>query len=427
MWVLDGGKNALFAYDLATGELIAEHALDSSNDDPRGLWSDGVTLWVSDHGAKRLFAYRIPQDAETASADEDDAAEEEDLGLERVIDEEFKDLPKASNNSPRGIWSDGDVMYVADESDDKVYTYNLPDAIDARLASLTLSGVEFGEFDPARTDYEGSVAEGLTETVVTTEAMQRRTDVDIEPPDADEEADGHQVVLQDLGEITVTVTSADGNRRRVYVVRLGGPEREAPSDPTPRCFRGDVVEGFSLLIYEGGSLENLVVCAASRHVVALYVLDHGVYVSYIVGAPGFVNSSFHELYPDGVLPLTPLVAGSDGPPSGGHVVDGLAEDEPATLRGSSCLYGEIATGFSLAIFEGGSVEELEACGRGFGIAAFYALHEGDWVSFILGAPGFVNRPFFELYDDGLPALTPLVAKRDSPPADNAGSGDAAEN
>ena len=427
IWVLDGGKNALFAYDLATGELIAEHALDSSNDDPRGLWSDGVTLWVSDHGAKRLFAYRIPQDAETASADEDDAAEEEDLGLERVIDEEFKDLPKASNNSPRGIWSDGDVMYVADESDAKVYTYNLPDAIDARLASLTLSGVEFGEFDPARTDYEGSVAEGLTETVVTAEAMQRRTDVDIEPPDADEEADGHQVVLQDLGEITVTVTSADGNRRRVYVVRLGGPEREAPSDPTPRCFRGDVVEGFSLLIYEGGSLENLVVCAASRHVVALYVLDHGVYVSYIVGAPGFVNTSFHELYPDGVLPLTPLVAGSDGPPSGGHVVDGLAEDEPATLRGSSCLYGEIATGFSLAIFEGGSVEELEACGRGFGIAAFYALHEGDWVSFILGAPGFVNRPFFELYDDGLPALTPLVAKMDSPPADNADSGDAAEN
>ena len=35
---------------------------------------------------------------------------------------------------PRGIWSDGDVMYVAVESDGKVYTYNMPDAIDARLA-----------------------------------------------------------------------------------------------------------------------------------------------------------------------------------------------------------------------------------------------------------------------------------------------------
>ena len=45
-------------------------------------------------------------------------------------------------------------MYVADESDDRVYTYNMPDAIDARLASLTLSGVDIGEFDPGRPDYE---------------------------------------------------------------------------------------------------------------------------------------------------------------------------------------------------------------------------------------------------------------------------------
>ena len=406
VWVLDGGKNALFAYDLASGELIAEYALDDANGDPRGLWSDGVTVWVSDHGAKRLFAYRLAaQDAETTTGEDEEAAP-----LDRVRDEEFAHLSRASNNSPRGIWSDGDVVYVADESDDKVYSYNLPGAIDARLASLTLSGIEFGEFDPGRTEYEGVAGEGVTETTVEAPAMQRRADVGIDPPDADAEADGHQVALQDLGEISVTVSSADGSRRRVYVVRLGGPEREAPSDPTSRCFRGDVVEGFSLLIYEGGSLENLVVCAASRYVVALYVLDHGVYVPYIVGAPDFVNRSFHELYPDGVLPLTPLVAGSDGPPSGGHVVDGLAQDEPATLRESNCLYGEIATGFSLAIFEGGSVEELEACGRGFGIAAFYALHEGDWVPFILGAPDFVNAAFRELFAAGLPAVTPLVVK-----------------
>ena len=33
-------------------------------------------------------------------------------------------------------------MYVADESDGKVYTYNMPDAIDARLATLSLSGLD---------------------------------------------------------------------------------------------------------------------------------------------------------------------------------------------------------------------------------------------------------------------------------------------
>ena len=145
-------------------------------------------------------------------------------------------------------------MYVADESDDRVYTYNTPDAIDARLASLTLSDVDIGEFDRRRTDYEGSVAEGLTETVVTAGAMQRGTDVDIDPPDADGEADGYQVALQDLGEITVTVTSADGSREKVYRVRFAEEVWDPARDPWPHCLRGAVSEGFSLVVYEGFSL-----------------------------------------------------------------------------------------------------------------------------------------------------------------------------
>ena len=150
MWVLDGRADALFAYDFESGEQLGQYALDPANDDPRGIWSDGVTIWVSDHGAKRLIAYRLPAPEGPAAED----AEPQDL--ERVRDEEFPNtvLSRASNNSPRGIWSDGDVMYVADESDDRVYSYNMPDAIDARLASLTLSGVDIGEFDPGRTDYE---------------------------------------------------------------------------------------------------------------------------------------------------------------------------------------------------------------------------------------------------------------------------------
>ena len=107
MWVLDGRADALFAYALASGELLAEYELDSANDDPRGLWSDGVTIWVSDHGAKRLIAYRLPvlPDAETDPGEED--ADDDARELERVSDEEFTELSKASNNSPRGIWSDG--------------------------------------------------------------------------------------------------------------------------------------------------------------------------------------------------------------------------------------------------------------------------------------------------------------------------------
>ena len=390
----------------------AEYALDPANDDPRGIWSDGVTIWVSDHGAKRLIAYRLPvlPDAETDSGEED--ADDDARELERVSDEEFTELSKASNNSPRGIWSDGEVMYVADESDDRVYTYNMPDAIDARLASLTLSGVDFGEFDPRRPEYEGAVGEGVTETVVTAEAMQRRTTIAIDPQDADVEADGHQVALQDLGEITVTVTSQDGSRTRVYRVQFPDTGWDPARDPWPHCLRGAVSEGFSLVVYEGGSVDELVSCAESRGIVALYAPHEGVYVSHILGAPDFVNREFREIFADGLPLMVPLVAASNGPPSAdpfGDLDDGGQQPWP------ECLRGDIAAGFSLVVYEGGSVDELEACAQSRDVAALYTLNDGEFVSYIIGAPEFVNQAFRELYVGGAPSITPLVARSEGPP------------
>ena len=412
MWVLDGRTDALFAYALASGELLAEYALDSANDDPRGIWSDGVTIWVSDHGAKRLIAYRLPvlPDTETDPGEED--ADDDARELERVRDEEFTELSKASNNSPRGIWSDGEVMYVADESDDRVYSYNMPDAIDARLASLTLSGVDIGAFSSSNTEYEAVVADGVTETTVEASTVQQRAAVTIDPDDADDtEANGYQVALEGLGEITVTVTSADDSRSRTYRVVLEGPEPEATPEPTPEpwthCLRGAVSEGFSLVVHERGSVEELIGCAESRGIVALYALHEGVYVSHILGAPDFVNAGFLELFPDGLPPITPLVAASNGPPSAdpfGDLDDGGRQPWP------ECLRGAVAAGFSLVVYEGGSVDELEACARSADITALYALSEGEFVSYILGAPDFVTQPFRDLFADGLPLMTPLVAR-----------------
>ena len=414
MWVLDGVRNALFAYDLASGDPLAECALDAANDDPRGLWSDGVTVWVSDHIAKRLFAYRLPvlPDAEADAAEDD--ADEGDKEVERVRDEEFRELSKASNNSPRGLWSDGDVMYVADESDGRVYSYNMPDAIDARLASLTLSGVDIGEFDSAREDYTGAPDEGVTETTVEATAAQSRAVVVIDPPDADgDEENGDQAALGGLGEITVTVTSADGSRTRVYVVRLGDPEQEATPEPWPHCLRGDVDPGFSLVLYEGGSVEELEDCAEGRHVSALYATHDGAFVPHILGAPSFVNRSFRELYAAGVPPITLLLAKSDGPATaepgaGGPPGGGAPEPWP------HCLRGDVAEGFALVLYEGGGVEDLAACARGRGVTALYALDDGAFVPHILGAPAFVNRDFGELFADGLPAATPLLARSEAP-------------
>ena len=410
MWVLDGGKESLFGYDFVSGESLAEYALDDANDDPRGLFFDGVTFWVSDHGEKRIFAYRL-------QAGEDGADE-----LERNRDEEFPNtvLSRAGNNSPRGLWSDGEVMYVADESDARIYTYNMPDAIDARLSSLTLSGVDIGEFSPSHEEYEAVVADGVTETTVDAAAMQRRTDVDIHPPDIDEAAEGYQVALEDLGEITVTVTSADGSRERVYRVRLGEeevaelapeeaaePAPEEAAGPVASCLRGDIAVGFSLIVYAGGGLEDLEACAEGRNVAALYTLDEGTFTSLILGAPDFVNQPFRGLFAGGVPSISPFIVRSEGPPTA-DPGSGRTPDDGA--QWPDCLRGDIAAGFSLIVYEGGSAEQLEVCAQSLSVTALYALDDGEFVSLILGAPDFVNAPFSELFVDGVPPATPLIAR-----------------
>ena len=404
IWVLDGRRDALFAYGLASGALRGEYELAPANSDPRGLWSDGVSVWVSDHGAKRIFAYRLPGAPTEPAAEDADA-----LPLERARDEEFgqsRELTKASNNSPRGLWSDGDVMYVADASDDKVYTYNMPDAIDARLASLTLSGVDIGEFSPSRTEYEGVADDGVTLTTVAAAAEQRGATVAVAPVDADEDAEGHQIALAGVEEIAVTVTSSDGSRERVYRVRLAQTGWDPARDPWPHCLRGAVAVGFSLVAFEGGSIEDLAACAESRNVTVLYVLVEGEWVSYILGAPGFANEDFAGLYPDSIPALTPLIAKSEGPPSPAPESDGVPEFGPA------CLVGEIAAGFNLVVYAGGSVDDLVTCADHRDIAALYVLDDGVWVSYILGAPEFVNEAFAAVFPEGLPSVTPLIARSD---------------
>ena len=331
-------------------------------------------------------------------------------------DEEFWKLPRVSNNSPRGLWSDGDVMYVADESDGRVYTYNMPDAIDARLVSLALSDVEIGEFSRSQAEYEGVAADGATQTTVEARPAQSRARVVIDPLDADEVADGHQVALDGLEEITVTVTSPDESRMRVYRVRIGGAAEQLAA---PACLSGSIAVGFSLVISAAGSVEDLVACAQSRHVTTLYTLHDGGYLPYILGAPEFVNRSFRELYADGLPSFTPLIAKNEGSPSPAPASDDVPEFGP------DCLSGEIAVGFSLVLYEGGSVKDLEACAQSHDVTVVYALHEGEYVPYILGAPEFVNRSFRELFASGVPAATPFITKSEGQAGGD--GGDASDN
>ena len=286
MYVLDSVKDALFVYDFETGELFAEYPFDKLNQSPRGIWSDGVMLWVSDDGAKRLFAYRIA-----------------DGTLVRHEDEEFtfRSLLKAGNGSPRGIWSDGDVMFVIDERDDKVYSYNIPDKIIAQLASLSLNELELEEFSPNRFEYAGAVAYDLAATIVEAVATQEAAKVMIEPADADGDPEnGHQVTLESETTITVIVTSADGSRMKSYVIQVSKPP----------CLEGLKDEGLSEVTFAGGTVSDLEACARSLDVDALSHRPDGVWTALFLSAhlPEFVNRPFGTRFPEGLAPGETLIA-----------------------------------------------------------------------------------------------------------------------
>ena len=225
------------------------------------------------------------------------------------------------------------------------------------------------------------------------------------------------------GSTEVTVTAVLQIRRRSWKEPSPGttrPDRHRAREQFPEltshggsCLRGDVARGFSLVVHAGGPVDGLEDCARARGVTALYALREGRYVSWFAGAPGFVNEPFAELWepaahgePATIPAGTPLLAASVGPPS----ADPLPGPAIPAWPWSRCLGGQLVEGFSLVLYEGGDVEALAACARQLSVDAVYVLAAGEWVSYFVGAPDFVNRPFAELFAGGLPLAAPLVVR-----------------
>ena len=85
-------------------------------DGPAGLWSDGVTMWVSDDGAAkaRLLAYDLATFERDSSKDFTPAS----LGIGHV------DVAEQCGN-PSGIWSDGNTMWVLDTVYGRLLAYDM--------------------------------------------------------------------------------------------------------------------------------------------------------------------------------------------------------------------------------------------------------------------------------------------------------------
>ena len=272
----------VFAYDLQTGERRQDEEFELES---RNRFSHG--LWSDD------------EIVWVADSGQDKLFAYDLASGERLAE---RDIELAERNrDPRGIWSDGDVMYVADEQDDKAYSYNIPDAIIAQLASLRLSDIEIEDFSTNRLNYTATAAHDASIATVEAEATQEGANVVIEPTDTDRDpGNGHQVTLEAETVITVTVTSEDGSRTTTYQVQVSKPP----------CLSGLSENRLSAVTFIGGSVSDLETCARGLEVNALYHNRDGVWTALLLfpDAPEFLSESFHDRFASGLSQEVSLIA-----------------------------------------------------------------------------------------------------------------------
>ena len=133
MWILDTQYATLIAYDMETktrdsekdifdGNLYGLHIDDNSG---QGLWSDGNTIWVVnfngtvEYSSSESRYYTVNRKSKLLGYNL--------LTKRRSGSNEFHAslLASAGNHYASGIWSDGTTMWVADVQDRKLYAYNL--------------------------------------------------------------------------------------------------------------------------------------------------------------------------------------------------------------------------------------------------------------------------------------------------------------
>ena len=127
LWVADDSDDKVYAYDLTTKAQVPgkdfETLKAAGNDAPYGIWSNGATMLVSDHGDDRLYAYNMPPATNASTAPPRPVADT--AAFDRNAAGDFPGLARSGNDLPVGIWSDWETVWVADETDDKLYAYDM--------------------------------------------------------------------------------------------------------------------------------------------------------------------------------------------------------------------------------------------------------------------------------------------------------------
>ncbi len=143
MWVADWLNEKIYAYDMTTKARVPGKDFNTleaaGNEDPEGIWSDGTTMWVADWFDEKIYAYDMATKA-------------------RVPGRDFDTLKDTDNSTsfPEGIWSDGTTMWVADWLDEKIYAYDM-------TTKARVPGKDFDTLEASRNlDPAGIWSDGTT-------------------------------------------------------------------------------------------------------------------------------------------------------------------------------------------------------------------------------------------------------------------------
>ena len=124
-WSTSSGSDPLMIEieGVALPARVTGFALDGDNGNPTGVWGDDETIWVGNNGVgagNKIFAYKRSDGSRDSGKD-------------------FDSLNAAGNESVRGICSDGTTMFVTDATEDKVYAYKMSDTTRDSAKDITLT------------------------------------------------------------------------------------------------------------------------------------------------------------------------------------------------------------------------------------------------------------------------------------------------
>ena len=333
MW-LSQQTGGLAAYDLGTGTRDGEKDFDALDGvdgiDVRGIWSDGVTMWVVDSANQRLRALNL-------STGEPDT------------DKDFHTVRNAETGSIWGIWSDGETMWVSDSAADKVYSYNMPALDSTHLRKVLVDGQE-ASGSTLEGKWYATIGSAATEATVASAAAQLKATASLGGTDNDTVADGHQFSIPDLtADMTITVTAQSGDTRAHTLTVSRVNTASAQKVRVRSSVTGDVVspEEFDVVAvdlvtdelyrFDLEGIDNGDGVLANPRLLGLLKLVHGVAVpvgdteDFLRGHGTNSSEVYHEPKPEGQGPATKatyyIVVGSESGSSGGYRLSVSYEDE----------------------------------------------------------------------------------------------------